>query len=129
MGLDQMAFFVHPQFVISPTQYYPGMYELGSREIYSWNGHPSLQRWMAELWSKETHKNPGTFNLDDILIRWQDIEQLRGDIQSGALYKLEWQGEKTPNCEAKRENDLEFCDIAEEAVTNGRYVVYYWSSW
>lgn len=129
MGLDQMAFIVHPQFVISPTKYDPGMYGLGSREIYSWAGHPSLQMWMAKLWNKETHKDPDTFNLDDILIRWQDIERLREDVESGALYELEWQGEKTIDCKERREGDLEFCDIAEEAVTNGRYAVYYWSSW
>lgn len=129
MGLDQMAFIVHPKFVISSTKYDPGMYGLGSREIYSWTGHPSLQMWMAKLWNKETHKDLDTFNLDDILIRWQDIERLRGDVESGALYELEWQGKKTIDCKERREDDLEFCDIAEEAVTNGRYAVYYWSSW
>lgn len=129
MGLDQAAFAVHPRYVISSTEYDPGMYGLGSREIYSWSGHPSLQRWMTELWQKETHKDPEAFNLGDISIRWQDIEQLREDIESGALYQLEWQGDKTYDCEERREDDLEFCNIAEEAVTNGRYAVYYWSSW
>lgn len=129
MGLDQMAFIVHPQFVVSPTKYDPGMYGLGSREIYSWTGHPSLQMWMAKLWNKETHKDPDTFNLDNILIRWQDIEHLREDVESGVLYELEWQGKKTIDCKERREDDLEFCDIAEEAVTNGRHAVYYWSSW
>lgn len=126
MGLDQAAFIVHPQFVVSPIKYDSRVH---SRELHSWAGHPSLQKWMAKLWAKETHKDPDTFNLNDILIRWQDIERLREDVESGALYELEWQGEKTIDCKERREDDFEFCDIAEEAVTNGRYAVYYWSSW
>ena len=114
MGLDQYTF---------------------SREVitepdFVWRKHPNLHGWMERLWN--SRGNEGTFNTVELRLGKEEIGWLRRDVEAGDLAGEEGDTEGfffgSNSDEYYKEQDLKFCDWAEDELNNGREVIYD-SSW
>jgi len=112
MGLDQLAF--------SREQ---------GKTICSWRKHPNLQGWMERLY--EQRGGTDTFNCVELRLDEEDIKQLREDVKNGTLNGGEDDTEGfffgSNSDEYYKEQDLEFCQWALEALNEGKDVIY--DSW
>ena len=113
MGLDQYA--ISREMVTEPD--------------FTWRKHPNLQGWMERLW--ESRGNEGTFNMVQLGLDKNEIEQLRKDIEAGTLAGDDGDTEGFffgSNADKDyKERDLEFCDWALKELDNGKEVIY--DSW
>jgi hypothetical protein len=147
MGLDQYAW-----------QLLDGTDEDGARnktEVAYWRKHPNLQGWMEALWREKGLDSPivnrlpeGTadsgeyggldttdafghdkvFNCEELPLTLEDIQNLRKAILGEALPGTQGFFFGEDSDDYYRQQDLEFCDNAEEILKNGGEVVY-WSWW
>jgi hypothetical protein len=95
---------------------------------FKWRKHPNLQGWMERLW--ERRGNEGTFNMVELRLDKEDIQELMTDVMTGDLSG----GEDTEGFffggnsdEHYRDQDLEFCKWALEELDKGNEVIY--DSW
>lgn len=111
MGLDQYALSRAPE-----------------QPKFQWRKHPNLHGWMERLW--ERRGNEGCFNMVELRLDKEDIQELMTDIMTGDLNG----GEDTEGFffgsnadEYYREQDLAFCDWALKEIEDGNEVIY--DSW
>ena len=117
--------------------------------LVSWRKHPNLQGWMERLWRTKQYgdsKNPDPktgegysnqtcmadpFNCEEVELTLEDIQRLRLDINNRSLNG--GHGDTSgfffgePSDEYYRETDIEFCDRAEKALSEGYKIIY--TSW
>ena len=116
MGLDQYAG-VMPQ---DDTDF---------TATFVWRKHSRLQAWAEALFKEKTGKGAEHLNCGTLPLDIEDIETLRSLIVKSALptseggffYGHQFQDEAAAQY---AEQDLEFCDWAKEALSNGKTVVY-----
>ena len=142
MGLDQYAF-SRPAGTTNTIDWEK------DKELYYWRKHPNLQGWMERLWRKRQYGDPDKpdpctgegyqaqsymqdpFNDTVVELKAEDIQRLRLDIKNqtlnggyGDASGFFW---GDPSDEYYRENDIEFCDKAEEELKRGMRIMYYCS--
>lgn len=122
MGLDQYAFAVPS----SPSnklieQELPETRE----ELFYWRKHPNLQGWMEKLY-RSRGGQAAAFNCYTVKLTLEDLKRLREDVEANKLPKTSgfFFGESR---DEDKKLDLEFLDIAERAISDGKDV--YYDSW
>lgn len=114
MGLDQFAF----------------KNERNDEKEFYWRKHSKLQTWMEQLFAGRTGEGPDVFNCTDFELTLSDIERLEAAIrddelpvcEGGFFYGHQWQDEAAAEY---REQDLEFCAWARQAIKDGDKVYYH----
>lgn len=99
--------------------------DIPRQELFFWCKHPNLHGWMHRLYQKKGGKR-AEFNKDTVRLMPDDLDRLEAVVRvKGLPYtKGFFFGESRPE---ERERDLEFIDLAREAIRQGKAVVY--SSW
>ena len=117
MGLDQYAA------IRLDTKNEHG--EWDTEELAYWRKHPNLQGFMENLYTEKGGTEE--FNCVDVELTIEDIEALEISVKGEEL--PETGGFFFGDCadEHYKDEDLEFCANAREALANGQTVVY--SSW
>jgi hypothetical protein len=93
-----------------------------SYDLCDWRKHPNLQGFMEERWDGE-----GEFNCVELELTLEDIDELEEAINSAGLPETGGFFFGDDSSEYYKEQDLEFCKDAREALFFGYTVVY--SSW
>ena len=123
MGLDQYASFRTGKTHVDP--------ETNERveeteALAYWRKHPSLQGFMENLY----HEKGGEGELNapaEVELDMSDIDTLEANIKGDSLPETAGFLFGDDSSEYHKEYDLDFCDYAREALTNGKVVIY--SSW
>jgi hypothetical protein len=113
MGLDQYAFFgEQTENSMSPK--------------FQWRKHPFLQGFMEALYYSKGGEAEH-FNCVDLELTAEDIDSLEKSVKDGSLPTTEGFFFGCDSCYEYKDQDLEFCEAAREAISEGMKVVY--SSW
>ena len=116
MGLDQYAY---------------SKAEVDSTEPeFVWRKHAKLHKFMEDLWYAQREEE--VFNTTELSLSKDDIDKLRKAIENnklpesegGLFFGHQWQDD---SCNEYKEQDLKFCDWADEQLDQGYTVVY--NSW
>ena len=111
MGLDQYAHTIDSN---------------GNRkEIAYWRKHPNLQGWMENLYLAKGGTEE--FNCVPVSLEYEDLDNLEQAINSNGLPDTEGFFFGSNSNDRYREQDLEFCRKAREAIDGGLRVEY--NSW
>ena len=134
MGLDQYATVKTGKTYIDPDT---NKRVEETEELAYWRKHPHLQGFMENLWEEkgrpnitkgQEHSNFGSdFNCVDLELDLSDIDTLEADIKGDLLPETGGFFFGDDSSEEYKEQDLEFCDNARKALSDGQTVVY--SSW
>lgn len=130
MGLDQYAYRVRSDAVVSDTEY--NLETDGwdnDREIFYWRKNNALQGWMEKLY-REKGGDKISFNCVPVRLTLEDLNRLENAIKNGAVTPTEgffW-GELYYDDEMK-ERDIEFINEARDILNNSKDAVYYYSWW
>jgi hypothetical protein len=119
MGLDQYAYSKHK-----------GDKESTFTEKFYWRKHSKLQLFMEKLYFNKIQKE--AFNCKPLELTQEDVDELREMIKNNELPKCSggffWGAEFGDEAAADyKEQDLEFCDWAENELKEDRIPIYY--SW
>jgi hypothetical protein len=122
MGLDQFAYTIDSE---------------GNKiELAYWRKHPNLQGWMENLWDSkgrpnenEDSNNSGMsdFNCVPVELTLEDLESLERDIQNNHMPQTVGFFFGSNSDDDYKEKDLEFIQMAKDALDNGNKV--YYDSW
>jgi hypothetical protein len=116
MGLDQFAYAIDNG---------------EKRELAYWRKHPNLQGWMERLWESKgrpnAHEDSDDFNCVPVELTKEDLVRLEYDITYREMPITTGFFFGSDSDDDYREQDLEFCRKAKEALDNGLTVVY--DSW
>jgi hypothetical protein len=93
-----------------------------SYDLADWRKHPNLHGFMEDRWCGE-----GEFNCKDLELTLEDIDELEEAVNSADLPETGGFFFGGDSSEYYKEQDLQFCEDAREAITNGYTVIY--SSW
>jgi hypothetical protein len=100
-----------------------------SYDLCDWRKHPNLQGFMEDLWDGKG--SPGEdgegFNCVDLELTLEDIDELEIAIKGADLPETGGFIFGGDSSEYYKEQDLQFCEDAKEALGNGYTVIY--SSW
>jgi len=100
-----------------------------SYDLSDWRKHPNLQGFMEDLWNGKG--SPGEdgndFNMVDLELTLEDIDELEIAIKGADLPETSGFIFGGDSSEYYKEQDLQFCEDAKEALGNGYTVIY--SSW
>jgi len=128
MGLDQFAY----KTKVKPSKsvdFQVEVYkdEVEREEIHYWRKHPNLQGFMERLYHKKGGESE--FNCRPVELTQKDIDRLAQSILDGKLPETlgYFFGQSCGN-EEEKNDDLEFCKKASEAIKEG-YTVFYDSWW
>ena len=91
-----------------------------SYDLADWRKHPNLQGFMEARWCGD-----GDFNCAELILTLEDIDELEAAVRGGDL--PDTGGFFFGGDSSEHYKDLEFCNDAREALTNGYTVIY--SSW
>jgi hypothetical protein len=150
MGLDQYAYQVFAELPegAAPHPEWEGCYFIGDskpsnmlfpeevedkptgrylRTIQQWRKHPNLHGFMAVHWSKATGEKEGEFNCVKFPLTVELIDELESFVSNGLLPATEGFFFGGDADEEYKEEDLAFCQIAREILTDGGEVLY--DSW
>tara|TARA_R110000796_G_scaffold26431_4_gene73536 strand:+ start:140 stop:532 length:393 start_codon:yes stop_codon:yes gene_type:complete len=129
MGLDQYAA------IRLDTKNEHG--EWDTEELAYWRKHPNLQGFMENLWEEKGRPNikpeqedsvfGSDFNCVDLELTLEDIDTLEASVKGEELPETGGFFFGDCNDEHYKEEDLQFCKDAREALFFGQTVVY--SSW
>ena len=109
-------------------------------EISYWRKHPNLHGWFEQLWidldkpgiaedKQDLESAYGSqFNGIDVSLTEKILDQLEDDVNAGTLPKTSGFFFGNDADEYYKENDLEFIEMARQAIKDG-YEVFYTSSW
>jgi len=109
-------------------------------EISYWRKHPNLHGWFEQLWEDLDKPNVnednshledtfGTqFNGVEVFLTEKILDGLEEDVNAGTLPKTSGFFFGNDADEYYKENDLEFIEMARQAIKDG-YEVFYTSSW
>lgn len=86
-------------------------------EVMHWRKHHKLHYWMQDLYTKKGGKN-SDFNNDTLRLNYEDMVQLRSDIENQLLSKDEY----------SQNQDLDFVETAIGLLAK-HYYIFYDSSW
>jgi hypothetical protein len=117
MGLDQYAA------IRLDTKDEEGNWE--QEELAYWRKHPHLQGFMEHLYAEKGGE--GEFNCVDVELTLEDIDDLEASVKGGELPETGGFFFGDDSSDYYKESDLEFCENARKALTDGQTVVY--SSW
>ena len=117
MGLDQYAS------IRLDTKDEEGNWD--TEELAYWRKHPHLQGFMESLYHEKGGE--GEFNCVDVELDLADIDMLEASIKGEELPETEGFFFGDSHDEHYKEEDLQFCKDAREALFFGQTVVY--SSW
>lgn len=107
-------------------------------ELFYWRKHPNLHGWFQKLWEKRVGKKVDTkFNCKFVLLTKKDLQQLRTDVNSGALpYTTGYffGSSASPSDESaytlQKNEDLRFIKVATQYLSsNPKKVLLYYSWW
>ena len=90
--------------------------------LSDWRKHPNLQGFMEARWCGD-----GDFNCQELILTLEDIDELEEAVNSADLPDTGGFFFGGDSSEYYKEQDLEFCNDAREALANGYTVIY--SSW
>lgn len=131
MGLDQFAYMTK----VKPTNdvdfqdevYGTSESENDHEEIHYWRKHPNLHGYMERLYREKGGESE--FNCRPVQLEQQDIDQLALAIINNELPRTSgfFFGESEDTL-TERQEDLEFCKVASNAIKEG-YTVFYDSWW
>lgn len=109
-------------------------------EIAYWRKHPNLHGWFEQLWQDLDKPNVnednshledtfGTqFNGVEVFLTEKILDGLEEDVNAGTLPQTSGFFFGNDADEYYKENDLEFIEMARQAIKDG-YEVFYTSSW
>ena len=93
-----------------------------SYDLADWRKHPNLQGFMEARWCGD-----GDFNCEELILTLEDIDELEEAVNGSDLPHTGGFFFGSDSSEHYKEQDLEFCKNAREALFFGYTVVY--SSW
>ena len=93
-----------------------------SYDLAEWRKHPNLHGFMEDIWAGE-----GEFNLKEVELTAADLDDLEASVKGTDLPETAGFMFGDDTSEYYKEQDLEFCKDAREALSKGYTVVY--SSW
>ncbi len=129
MGLDMNAYKVHPKYLVDPDAQID--LEIGPEpdsviEIAYWRKFNQLHGWMERLYRQKGGIEE--FNCRRVRLMPADLLQLALDAEAGLPDTLGFFFGNSECSEEDKEEVLEFCVLANQAITDG-YVVFYDSWW
>ena len=132
MGLDMNAYKVHPKYLVDPDAQvnleFKDIEEGSIIEIAYWREFNQLHGWMERLYRQKGGIEE--FNCRRVRLMPADLLQLALDAEEGLPSVVGFffdNGEWTEE-DKEEEEVLEFCVLANQAITDG-YVVFYDSWW
>jgi hypothetical protein len=130
MGLDMYAYKVHPKHLIDPDAQidleFKDLPEGVVTEVAYWRKFNQLHGWMERLYLQKGGIEE--FNCRRVRLMPADLLQLALDAEAGLPDPLGFFFGNSKWSEEDKEEVLEFCVSADQAITDG-YVVFYDSWW
>ena len=93
-----------------------------SYDLADWRKHPNLQGFMEARWCGD-----GDFNCAELILTLEDIDELEAAVRGGDLPDTGGFFFGGDSSDHYKEQDLEFCEAARDALADGYTVIY--SSW
>jgi len=135
MGLDQYAYItsdVVNKIVNSEGDSESNIDDVTVKNFY-WRKHSRLQTFMEHKYTEKTGNEAGGLNCEYMELDQDDLDQLQSAVndgyrsffcEGGFFYGHQFQEEVAAE---EKDNDLEFCQAAREAINSGHRV--YYSCW